>query len=484
MKRFGPLVAAAALVLSLATSLAAAPAAPPSGSHGRPSAPPSSRPAPGAVLGNARTEIRTTLPDTVLARIFFAQGQTDIGLATFRAGAMKLGKNPRNLTPKDRQQVLELMVQQAVLTHRVQQEPRHWNAADSTDYRTLSDRVTLIGALDSAMTEMMFQVGGRGDSIPDRQTLGIMVRDSSVQRVHPVFDEATLDMLIADWAAMPKPTPDLPLMERLEMSTAIPRVSKADSAITLVRSDIGNYTVGELLTDLGKMSAMRRPPVRGKGDLRDLVSSTLYERMLRAEIQRKDMLHDPRIAPILAERAQYLDVQRFVAREVYDKIPLDSVTLERHYKSKPRAFDSVARATVVRTVFDTREEADSLVQRLKVPGVAESLATQSARAGIPYQTTLDANSDTTLFGRIRRAGEGAVLGPDMTRDGWRALKVMHIVPSAPRTFAEARQDVKDDWVQVDSERRMQALMTSLMRSAMVVPNRTSPYMTGAKPLVR
>ena len=205
---------------------------------------------------------------------------------------------------------------------------------------------------------------------------------------------------------------------------------------------------------------------------------------MRNAIREQDLVHRPRIAKQLYERAEFLDVQRFVGTQVYDKVPFDSTTLRRHFESAPNRFRSFARATVVRTILEKREDADTLARKLTVPGFAESLTVQSSRAGIPYRTVLDERSDSTLFRRMERGGVGAVVGPDQVSQGWRVLKVMEIEPRRLQTFDEAYADVRSDWGNVDSERRMRELMSNLVASSIIRVNETSPYLTGRKRIPR
>ncbi len=446
---------------------------------------PASQRAPGALpTPPGGPALQAKLPDTTLVRIFFAKGHTDVTLSQLRVGAYKLGAWPDSLTPQDTRQVLGLLVQQAILTHRVHQEARHWTAADSSDYRLFEDRLTLSAALDSALVGQAYRLAARGDSVPDREGLGIMVRDSALVALHPVYDEYMLQMLAAGFAARPKPPEDTPILKRIELASAPPAVSRADSARTLITTRAGSYTVGQLLSDLGRVGATRRPQVRGVEDLRDLCRSKVYEMLLRQAVTEQGIAHKPRIARQLAERAELIDVQRFVGTQVYEKIPLDSTTLRRRFKSAPSRFVAPASAVVVRTVFEKREEADTLARKLTLPLFAESLLAQSTRAGVPYRAVIDERSDSVLVRRAQRAGVGAVVGPDRVRDGWRVLKVMELARRHPQTFEDAFAEVRDDWGNTESNRRMRELMTQLAAASIVNVNQASPYLTGRKRIPR
>jgi hypothetical protein len=439
-------------------------------------------PAPATRTAPARgpSALDAPLPDTTLARVLFSRGRTDVGLTAMRQAAMKLGAHPDSLTPQDRREVLQLLIQQAILDHAVKASPRQWTAMDSADYHVMEDRLTLSSALDSALADMGYRIAARGDTVPDKEELGIMVRDSTLAGMNPVFDDYQVEMLAAAKAAMPKAPPTASLVEHMEAATALPEVSGADSAKTIVRWNDQSYTVGQFLSDLGKLPSSRRPPLGSAASVRDLLRNKIYMDLLRETVRRNGTARKPRIASALAERAAFLDVQRYVAGHVYDRVPVDSATLLGRFRAHHDRYMGPARALVVRTVFDSLADADTLARRLTLPGYAESLATRSAASGVPYQTTLDEYSDSTLFRRMQQGGEGCVLGPDRVRGGWRVLKVMQLAPRFEVPFSQVENQVKQDWLQEDGERRMRALMEQLSRSAIVRVNETSPYLTGRR----
>jgi hypothetical protein len=478
MKILRSLAVASLVVLALTS--ASAPARP-GATPPRPAPPAGTTAKAAPAKGSA---LQAALPDTTLARVFFARGRADVTLSQMRRAATKLGARPDSLTPQELRQVLELLIQQAILTHRVHQDPRHWNASDSSDYLVLRDRLTLTAAIDSALVEHAYRMAARGDTVPGREALGILVRDSTLAALHPVYDNDMFNKLVAGFAALPKPDMDMPLRKRIEMTAALPTVSREDSAKTLLACSADSVTVGRLLTDLGRLTATRRPEIRGTDDLRDFCKSKVFEVLLRRAARDQDLEHRPRIARQLSERSEFLDVQRFVSTEIYDKVPVDSTTLRRHFVSAADRFLTSARAVVVQTVLDKREAADSLARRLTVPGFAESLVVQSSRAGVPYRFVLDERSDSTLYRRMSNGGVGAVVGPDPLRDGWRVLKVMELQPRQPQSFEAAYPEVRNDWLANESERRMRELMSKLLASSIVNVNKTSPYLDGRKRIPR
>jgi hypothetical protein len=411
------------------------------------------------------------LPDSVLARIDRAGATpTDVTMSRFRRAATQFRADPQRLTPAQARGILELLVQQRILAEHVAAFPRGWSHDDSVDYATLLDRTTLTAALDSATTELTTSLAAHGDSIPSMRELGIMVRDTAVAKLSPVYDDYMIEMLATDFRMMPKPSSRMSPTEQLRVLAMLPQVTRDDSTKTLIRTSMGSYTIGELLTDFGRLNAARRPRIETPDDVRGLINSTIYEKLLRQHIVAQDLEHRPDLAAALAEHAEFLDVQAYVRREVYGRVPTDSATLRRHFAANRSRFDSYGRADIVRMVFDTRAEADSLARRLRIPGQADTLAALSARGGIPFRTTLAEEADTLLFRRVARAGPGAVVGPDTTIDGWRVIGVMKITPRHPRPFDDVYAYVAEDWVERDGDRRLRELMAKLQGSAGVRTN--------------
>ncbi len=414
--------------------------------------------------------LRSPLPDTILARVFMARGSADITRREYLKAVRQLGGEPDSLTPGQRRQVLELLVQKRTLAAEATRTGRHWGHSDSVEYRALTDRLTLRAALDSALVELAFAMAARGDTVPDQQVLGIMLRDSAIARQHPVYDEDMLKNLATAFSALPRQKPGMSIQEQIRVAALLPTLASADSARVLVRTPQGAYTAGQLLTDFARLNPSYRPPVRTADQVRDVANSTIYETMLRQAAVRQGLVRRPSIAGALAERAEFLDVQRWVSTYAYEKVPMDSVTLRRHFKGHPELFDTWGRATIVRLVTDTQAAADSLARRLMVPGEAESLASKSMASGVPYGAVLTQDADTTLFARVKRGGVGAVIGPDISPDGWRVLKVMALEGRHPQRFEDAYDLVKNDWYQREGDRRLQEQVRQLQTHTLVNVN--------------
>jgi hypothetical protein len=417
--------------------------------------------------------LAASLPDSVLGRVFLGPGAKQVKDITERAvfsAAARAGRRIDSLTPQDRRQFLDVLVDQAVLVDRVHQEPRRWDHRDSSDWNALRDRLMLRAALDSAMIEMNFARAGRGDSLLGQQQLGLALRDSAMARLAPKWHEAELDKAASLFDTLPRPNAGMSVLEQMRVAGLKPQLGPGDSLRVLVESAAGRYTLGELVTDYGRLNPMYRPRISTRDHVRELASNVLYENLLRQAAEERHFDRRPNVAHALAERAEYLDVSRYVAREVYAKIAMDSVTIRKHYLAHVSRWDFDERARVLRMTFPQRADAEAMVRRLTVPLEAESLEAQSARAGVPYATVVAQESDTLLFGRIRRAGVGGVLGPDSTSQGWRALRVMALEPKRRRTFEQAFEMVRSDWYDLEGERLMRSVLDGLRRHVLVVPN--------------
>ena len=466
MKVFPMRRAAATAVLALAALLPAL-----AGSAPAPAAKPASKPA--AKPAAPAKHPAGALPDTVLARVTPANGKgkhRDITRRQMMTTAARAGQRLESITPKERREFLDVLVDQVVLVARVQQEPRSWEHRDSLEYSTLRDRLVLRAALDSAMAEVNAERLAKGDTLLPPQEVGVILRDRTVAKLAPTWNEPALVKAVSVFDTLPKPTGAMSMVEQMRIAGIKPTVSEEEGRLVLATSSVGSYTLGELVRDFGKLNPIYRPRLSTVENVKEMVANVLFESVLRRAAEARDLEHRPDVARPLAERAEYLDVSRFVAREVYAKIAMDSVTLKRYFTEHRSDFDIDERAHVVRMVFPDRAEAEAMVKRLQVPHEAESLAAQSARAGVPYSAMLSRDTDTLLFGRMKRGGVGAVLGPDSTRTGWRAMRVMKLEPRLPRTYEQAEPMVKERWYGLEGERIMRVLLDDLRKRAVVVVN--------------
>ena len=423
---------------------------------------------------------RASFPDSVLARV---DGEP-VTRRHLRAAAERFGADPDSLTPDQTREVLDLLVEQRLLAQRAQRESWIWSVQESLGLEQLRDRLTVQAALDSALAAHTAERGRAGLPAVDRDELGTSLRDSTVARWHPVWNEDLLVRLYRAWLALPRPTGDMGVMEQIRLAGLMPVVSAEDSAAVLVSSDVGPMIAGEVLDEWRRLNPIYRPRVEEVEPMRDLAKNALFERELRRIASRDRLERRPDIAAALAERHEYLSIQHFVQREVYDDLPRDSVTLRRHFESKPDYWRLPAQARVFQLVVPTREGAQQLMAQLRNAADVETLVVRAGRRGRDFMRVVGPETDTATFALARRLGVGALAGPDSlpfdpaTRSGgWRVLRVMDVQEARPRTFEEAAVLVQKDWVDLEAERRMRALLTRLRRDARI----EQPPVASAKP---
>jgi hypothetical protein len=260
------------------------------------------------------------------------------------------------------------------------------------------------------------------------------------------------------------------IAEQIKLRLTLPSVARADSARRLLHSSVGDYTVGQLLSDFARVNPSYRPPVTTAEEVREIADNVIYEDLLRRHVEEQGIARQPAIAAQLADEEDFLDVQSFVRRSAYERVPTDSATLAGHYGRHPRWFDTWARAEIVRAIFPTRAQADSIARLMATRAQAESLKTKRMSSGLPYATYLAESADTALFARIQRAGTAHVVGPDETEDGWRVVRATRITPRQPRPFAQVRELVLRDWYEREGDRRVNELMRSLEAAATLRTN--------------
>lgn len=424
------------------------------------------------LLPAARAASRASIPDSVLVRV---DGEP-VTRRQLRGAAQRFGADPDSLTPDQTREVLDLLVEQRLLAQRAKRESWIWSAQESLGLEQLRDRLTVQAALDSSLAAHVAERERSGLPALDRDELGTSLRDSTVASWHPVWNEDLLVRLYRAWLALPRPTGEMSVMEQIRLAGSLPIVSAEDSAAVLVTTDVGAMIAGEVLDEWRRLNPLFRPRVEEVEPMRDIVKNALFERELRRIAVRDRLELRPEIAAALAERREYMSIQHFVQREVYEDLPRDSVTLRRHFESKSDYWRLPAQARVFQLVVPTREGAQQLLTQLRSAADVETLVVRAGRRGRDFMRVVDPHTDSTTFALARRLGVGALAGPDSlpfdsaTRSGgWRVLRVMEVQEARPRTFEEAFVLVQKDWVDVEAERRMRALLQRLRREVRVEP---------------
>ena len=402
-----------------------------------------------------------SLPDSILAVVRSDRPDEpgrEIGRARFARAWSRLAPpaRPDSLTPAGARRFLDLLIDKEALGLMASRERWTWTARESTAFEALRDRLVVEAVLDSALAATRRALGPSADSL-DAQALGVAARDRAVEWLHPVFDDALLARLALAFAALRRPTADSSLSAQLRMLGASPEVAPADTGRVVARTPAGDYRVSDLLASWRRLNPIYRPRIRSSAEVRDLVTNGVFERLLRREGAARDVERRPDVVERLASQRELNDVTHLVEREVYERIATDSLTLLRFYRSTERDWMLPTRVRLMRVVLGSRSEATTMALRLGNEAAAESLAAGARRAGTQWLVDVSAEEDSALFARALRAGNGAVMGPDVSADGWPVARVMAVLPGRGRPFDEARDLVARRWYGEEGERLMRAL---------------------------
>jgi PPIC-type PPIASE domain len=395
------------------------------------------------------------LPDSLLALVGDHRG---ISATLFKRSWRQVAPpaRPDSLTPQAARQFLDLMIDKEALGEMANRETWTWTRRETGELEALTDRLTIGVVLDSSLTAIRKGLGRAGDTL-SREAIGIIARDSTVARVHPVFDDSLAERLARAWAALPRPSRDSALLVQLKVLGTMPRVTQADSVRILTRSDVGEYGVSDLLDAWRKLDPIYRPRIETGAQIRDLGRNGLYGRILRREVARSGIDRRPDVVAAIENQREYANVSHLVGREVYKKIATDSVTLERRYRAHRKYWDLPLRVRLIRVLVPDEKEAITMASRLRSTVDAETLLALARRGGADYSGEVSEESDSTLFRAALRAGVGAVLGPTPGKRGWDVARVMSVLPSRGRSYAEVKDLVLHDWNSVEGERLMRAL---------------------------
>lgn len=408
-----------------------------------------------------------TLPDSVVARV---DDRVDITTRELGRAAIRLARTqkPDTLGAERRREILDVLVEKAVLSRRATRERWTWSREESTQYKVLRDRLTLSAALDSAEGRLRARWVARGDTLPSAEVLGMATRDSFVASLEPRFDTALLARVAVSFDTLPRPNSKMPILEQMRLAGAMPVIAADDLDRPIVTTREGAFTTRELVEGWGRLNPIYRPRVQSAADVADLARNGLFERELRRQAVVQRFEDRPEVARILAEQRELFAVTHYVQREVYDRIPLDSLTLRRHYQRHLDRWDLPPKAKTLEMMLPDRTTAMAMMERIRRGAEAESLQAHAERAGTSFLNEASPLADSMIYVFASREGPGAVMGPDSTLNGFRIIRVLSLEPSKRRTFLEARKLVEKDWTDVEAERRVRALLDRLRAQTRVV----------------
>jgi len=457
----------AALLVVLALPARAATGTPAPASAAKPTAQKAAAPAKPAAATPAGAKPARPLPDSVLMRI---DDREDVTVRRFRRAVGLLGGHADSLTPADRDRFLDLVLEQRVLAAHAVKAGLQWTPVDSARFRSERDNTLLRAALSDRFTAVEARRRAAGQPDLDDDAMGKAARDSLMVELKPTYDEDALRKLGSAFAELPQPTSTMPASEQLKVLGRVPVVAAADTVRVLARSAAGEYRVSDLLQDYRRLTAIYRPRIEDAAGVRDMVENGLFERTVRKEAANPALARRPEVAAVLADRVEFHAVNSYIQQAIVMKIPSDSLTLLRYYKSHAREFDQPARNVLVTVMIGDSVAAESLARVFAYPGNAESLAFQAQRAGTNYTQMVTAASDSAFYARTLAIGAGGVGGPDRIGGAFRVFRVLAVEPRKTQPFSAVRASVQEAWYAAESESRIRALLDQLKAAARVQKN--------------
>jgi len=394
----------------------------------------------------------------------------DVTARRFRRAVGLLGGDPDSLTPADRERFLDLVLEQRVLAAHAVKAGLPWTAADSARYRSERDNTLLRAALSDRLTAVENKRRAAGQPDLDEQALGAAARESLIVELKPTWDEDNLRRVGSAFAELPERDAKMSAAEQVKVMGRMPQVAAADTVRVLARSPLGEYRVSDLLQDYRRLTSIYRPRITDADGVREMVENALFERTLRNAAAQPALPKRPEVAAVLADRVEFHSVNSYLQQAIMEKIPSDSLTLQRYYKAHKSDFDMPARTILVTVMLGDSVAADSLARLFTVAGNAESLAFQAQRAGTNYTQVVTVASDSALYARTRAMGAGGVGGPDRIGGGFRVFKVLSMEPRTAQEFKVVRERVQQAWFEAEGERRIRALLDRLKAAAHVPRN--------------
>lgn len=422
-----------------------------------------------AAAGTASGDRANALSDSVLAVVGPNRKitVTDLRQAWTRVSPPA---RPDSLTPQGAREFLDLMIAKEALGEIALRETWQWTAQESARVNGLRDRLMMALVLDSALRVTQAEhVAEGGDSLPGDE-LGTLARDRAMARMQITYDEALLARLAEAWAAIPAPPRDSGIFAALRGMGRDPEIPASDMDAVVARAPQQTIQVRELFEYWKRLNPLARPRITSAPQIGELVANAVYENLLRQRAQAQGYDRHPDIVRAVNREIELIAVTHLVQREVHGKIPTDTASLAAYYRQKPEAWNLPPRVRVLRLVLPDRAQAEAMLPRLANAAEVESLAAQAKRAGLSYEAEYSADIDRAIFEAGTRLGEGGIMGPDSTEQGWAVTRVLRVLPVTPRPLAQVRELVQHAMFREEGERRMQELLSSVRKQ---VPHRVN-----------
>jgi hypothetical protein len=409
--------------------------------------------------------VAADLPDTVLAQLRDGARVESVTVVDVQAAARRRGLTPDALSPSQAREVLGTLLDRRALRLATAVEHLAWAPQDSAQYRDFAAQIAFEAALDSAYAVERAQRAARGDTVTHPAVLGAAMRDAELARRPPTWDDGLVATLAAAFAALPAPAPDDGLVQRARKLTSFPAVAAEDTDRIIATHAGRPFTVRDLLGEWRGMRVLDRPHLDDAQQVKELLRTALYQRLLRTQARAGDAPARPVDVQRLRDRAEGFAAKAWAVRHVFSQVPRDSLTLRREYDREPSRWDLPARAEIVRRYLPTHAGADDMAAHLRTRAGADSLAAFDRALPERVPGIIDARSDSLLTARCVAAGPLGIVGPDSLDAGaWRVVLVLDATASRSRPFAEARPAVERAWFDGESERRLRAALDALRRS--------------------
>jgi len=412
------------------------------------------------------------LPDSVLARVGRAR---EITAREFRHAWAQVEPpaRPDTLTPQAARQFLDLMIGKEALGEEALRESWVWSPEESARVNGLADRMMMTLVLDSVLRVTQAENLAAGhDSLPPTE-LGTHARDEAIRRLGVTYDDGVLERVARAFAAIPPPPSDSGLFAALRARGRDPQIPEADMGLEIARWSGDPFLVRDLMAYWKRMNPLTRPRIDVAAQVRDMVANAMFEAVLRNRAEAQGYAGHPEIIVEVNKQRELIAVTHLVGREVYEKIPIDSLALTKFYLSHENAWDLPPRVRLVRLLLETREQADRIAEQLVDPVQADSLVARAERAGLSYYAEYSAETDSTIFARGMERGPGYVMGPDSTSRGWAVSRVVAVMPGRARPFSEVKELVRHAMYGEAGERLMQALLDRVRAKTEVRVNETA-----------
>ena len=217
----------------------------------------------------------------------------------------------------------------------------------------------------------------------------------------------------------------------------------------------------------------------GEGRL-EFVRQYATTQALYNKAKRLGLEQDAEVRRSIKDITKQLLVQRFLAKELKDKVTADPSDIQMFYEANKDKFKEEADARVSVIKFSEEKKANDAMRRLSVGADFAKMAQELSEdentktKGGTIEGSLEKNGDIPGIGASKEAldaifskKDGELAGPFKINNGYYIFKINSIKPEVQKPFEEVKEQIEYEYRNKKVQEQMQILLKDIMQEEAV-----------------